>query len=86
MNPQKHKIISLHVLPLLWHLLSTMTTGGLTSASQTKRATERLVMELKDVLGDGLMSSASMNSKVNSAMKQLLTDMLHGGFNNYDAY
>ncbi|ESO12699.1 hypothetical protein HELRODRAFT_159283 [Helobdella robusta] len=78
LHPQRNKTISLQVLPLLWQLLSMMTTGGSNKGTPNllRQSTTRLVKDLKEVLGTGLMEYAQMNSKVNLPMRHMLQELM----------
>lgn len=75
--PQRYKIISLLVLPLLWQLLSSCAgSTGLSQSSPIHKSTCHLANEVKLVLGDGLMDAACINSKVTLGMRESLAGML----------
>ena len=72
--PQRHKIISLLVLPLLWQLLSSCVRN---SGTPLHKSTCHLATEIKVVLGDALMDAACINSKVTLPMRESLAAMLN---------
>ena len=72
----RQKAITLHVLPLLWHLLEKAAPG--TSPAEPgslRHSTIRLVQTLEHKLGDALFEHARSNSVVTPRMQQILADM-----------
>ena len=76
--PSKPKLISMNVLPLVWHLLGMLAGSGTSAGSlnDLRPATRRLVLQLHYHMENGLLESARSDSKVSSHMKHILQDMI----------
>jgi hypothetical protein len=74
--PRKQKQVILHVLPLLWHLLSMSSGTGAGSSGNLRTATNKLVNSLYLQMGQGLVETASTNTNVTPRALQLLQDLI----------
>ena len=70
--------VVLHVLPLLWHLLGTVTQSGATpgGTGNLRISTNHLVHALLSQMGDSLVEHAKNQSSVTPRMTQCLQDMI----------
>ena len=67
----------MHVLPLLWHLLSTLAGGvGSHGSASVYESTCNLSVELEQCMGAELVELASANTSVPPRNLKLLQDMI----------
>lgn len=78
--PRKPKQVVLHVLPLLWHLLGSVSSAAL------KASTGTLVQSLYACMGNSLTDHASSNSNVTPKMTQLLQDFIDNPWRGVSSY
>ncbi|KAL4238308.1 hypothetical protein ACF0H5_003020 [Mactra antiquata] len=78
--PKKQKQVSLHVLPLLWHLLGATNSSGAVQggSSSLRTATGRLVTSLHIHMGSQLIERASSDPNVTPRHIQLLQELIDG--------
>ena len=72
--PRKPKLVTLHVLPELWRLLSGLT--GTTMAAGNRVAVQGLVAVLYEHMRDDLMECARIHVSTSPRMLQLLSDLI----------
>lgn len=73
---RKPKQVTMHVLPLLWHLLATSSKSGAAGSADLRQATSKLTTTLHVAMGDSLMEAAQISPGMTSHLVQQLQDML----------
>lgn len=68
----------MHVLPLLWHLLSLSSTSAAAGSTDLRQATSELATSLHGAMGDSLMEAALASPGMSPRLVQQLQDILDG--------